>query len=150
VTSRFFQEALGFALTDRSKAMAFLRCNSDHHAVVLADSGVDGLNHVAFLMPEWESVMLAQGAWWIMGFPIGWGVGRHGPGNNVFSYFGDPWVRDRIHRGSAAGGRCIPGARAGILDVAGRAHRSLGNCAAKARIGEEAATGNPFCKPGTA
>lgn len=89
-TSQFFQNVLGFALTDRSKAMAFLRCNSDHHAVVLADSGVDGLNHVAFMMPEWESVMRGSGRMIDAGFPIGWGVGRHGPGNNVFAYFVDP------------------------------------------------------------
>jgi catechol 2,3-dioxygenase len=90
-TARFFQDALGFALSDRSKAMAFLRCNSDHHAVVLADSGVDGLNHVAFMMPEWESVMRGSGRMIDAGFPIGWGVGRHGPGNNVFAYFVDPF-----------------------------------------------------------
>jgi len=23
------------------------------------------------------------------GYPIGWGVGRHGPGNNIFAYFLD-------------------------------------------------------------
>jgi catechol 2,3-dioxygenase-like lactoylglutathione lyase family enzyme len=90
-TSRFFQNVLGFALTDRSKAMAFLRCNSDHHAVVLADSGLDGLNHVAFMMPEWDSVMRGSGRMVDAGFPIGWGVGRHGPGNNVFAYFVDPF-----------------------------------------------------------
>jgi catechol-2,3-dioxygenase len=90
-TSRFFQEALGFSQSDRSRAMAFLRCNSDHHAVVLADAGVDGLNHVAFMMPEWESVMLGSGRMVDHGFPIGWGVGRHGPGNNVFAYFVDPF-----------------------------------------------------------
>jgi catechol 2,3-dioxygenase-like lactoylglutathione lyase family enzyme len=90
-TSRFFQDVLGFDLTDRSKAMAFLRCNSDHHAVVLADSGVDGLNHVAFMMPDWDSVMRGSGRMIDHGFPIGWGVGRHGPGNNVFAYFLDPF-----------------------------------------------------------
>jgi catechol 2,3-dioxygenase-like lactoylglutathione lyase family enzyme len=90
-TSRFFEVALGFARTDRSKTMAFLRCNSDHHAVVLADSGVDGLNHVAFMMPGWESVMRGSGRMIDHGFPIGWGVGRHGPGNNVFAYFVDPF-----------------------------------------------------------
>jgi catechol 2,3-dioxygenase-like lactoylglutathione lyase family enzyme len=90
-TSQFFHKVLGFALTDRSKAMAFLRCNSDHHAVVLADSGVDGLNHVAFMMPEWESVMRGAGRMIDAGFPIGWGVGRHGPGNNIFAYFVDPF-----------------------------------------------------------
>ena len=90
-TSRFFQDALGFALTDRSRAMAFLRCNADHHAVVLADSGLDGLNHVAFMMPDWESVMRGSGRMVDHGFPIGWGVGRHGPGNNIFAYFVDPF-----------------------------------------------------------
>jgi len=90
-TSRFFQSVLGFELTDRSKAMAFLRCNQDHHAVVLADSGLEGLNHVAFMMPDLESVMCGSGRMIDRGHPIGWGVGRHGPGNNVFAYFVDPF-----------------------------------------------------------
>jgi catechol-2,3-dioxygenase len=90
-TSHFFQRVLGFRLTDRSKAMAFLRCNQDHHAVVLADSGVNGLNHVAFMMPDLESVMRGSGRMIDHGFPIGWGVGRHGPGDNVFAYFVDPF-----------------------------------------------------------
>lgn len=87
----FFEKALGFEMTDRSAAMAFLRCNQDHHAVVLADSGVDGLNHVAFLMPEFDSVMRASGRMIDHGYPIGWGVGRHGPGDNIFAYFTDPF-----------------------------------------------------------
>jgi catechol 2,3-dioxygenase len=90
-TSRFFQNVLGFRLTDRSKAMAFLRCNEDHHAVVLADSGMDGLNHVAFMMPDLESVMRGSGRMIDHGFAIGWGPGRHGPGDNVFAYFVDPF-----------------------------------------------------------
>jgi catechol-2,3-dioxygenase len=90
-TTRFFEEVLGFKLTDRSKAMAFLRCNDDHHAIVLADSGVNGLNHVAFMMPDLESVMRGAGRMIDHGYPIGWGVGRHGPGNNIFAYFLDPF-----------------------------------------------------------
>jgi len=87
--TRFFEAALGFRMTDRSKAMTFLRCNADHHAVVLADSGIDGLNHVAYLMPEFDSVMCGSGRMIDHGYPIGWGVGRHGPGNNIFAYFLD-------------------------------------------------------------
>jgi catechol 2,3-dioxygenase len=90
-SSRFFQSVMGFRLSDRSNAMAFLRCNHDHHAVVIADSGVNGLNHVAFMMPDLESVMRGSGRMIDHGFPIGWGVGRHGPGDNVFSYFVDPF-----------------------------------------------------------
>lgn len=86
----FHEQALGFALTDRSKLMAFLRCNGDHHAVVLAEAKANGLNHIAFLVPDWESVMRASGRLVDAGYPIAWGVGRHGPGDNVFAYFIDP------------------------------------------------------------
>lgn len=88
--SDFYQNVLGFRLTDRSKLMAFLRCNDDHHAVVLAEAPSNGLNHVAFLMPDLESVMRGSGRVVDAGHPIGWGVGRHGPGDNVFAYFVDP------------------------------------------------------------
>lgn len=88
--SAFYQSVLGFRLTDRSKMMAFLCCNSDHHAVVLADAPVNGLNHIAFLLPDLESVMRGSGDVKDAGYPIGWGVGRHGPGDNVFAYFVDP------------------------------------------------------------
>jgi catechol 2,3-dioxygenase len=86
----FYERALGFRLTDRSRMMAFVRCNSDHHAVVIADAGASGLNHVAFLMPDWESVMRGSGRLVDHGHPIAWGIGRHGPGDNVFAYFIDP------------------------------------------------------------
>jgi catechol 2,3-dioxygenase len=90
-TARFFIDVLGFRLTDRSKIMAFVRCNSDHHAVVIADAAVNGLNHVAFMMPSLEGVMRGSGRMVDHGYPIGWGVGRHGPGDNVFAYFVDPF-----------------------------------------------------------
>ncbi len=86
----FFVEALGFALTDRSKMMAFVRTNDDHHSVVIADAPVNTLNHVAFQLPTWEGVMRAAGRMVDHQFPIGWGPGRHGPGDNVFTYFVDP------------------------------------------------------------
>lgn len=89
-SARFYEKALGFRLTDRSKAMAFVRCSNDHHAVVIADAKVNGLNHVAFLMSDLEAVMRGSGRMIDAGFPIAWGVGRHGPGDNVFAYFIDP------------------------------------------------------------
>jgi catechol 2,3-dioxygenase-like lactoylglutathione lyase family enzyme len=88
--SSFYQDVLGFRLSDRSRLMAFLCCNTDHHAVVLAEAATHGLNHVAFLMPDLESVMRGSGRMVDHGHPIGWGVGRHGPGDNVFAYFVDP------------------------------------------------------------
>lgn len=86
----FYAQVLDFSMTDRSKMMAFIRCNRDHHSIVLADTDVDTLNHIAFLVPDWESVMLASGRLIDAGYPIAWGVGRHGPGDNVFAYFQTP------------------------------------------------------------
>ncbi|WP_027487309.1 VOC family protein [Allorhizobium undicola] len=88
--SDFYRNSLGFRLTDRSRMMAFLCCNQDHHSVVLAEAPVNGLNHIAFQMPDLESVMRGSGRVVDAGYPIGWGVGRHGPGDNVFAYFVDP------------------------------------------------------------
>ena len=34
--------------------------------------------------------MRASGRMIDAGYPIAWGVGRHGPGDNVFAYFIDP------------------------------------------------------------
>jgi catechol 2,3-dioxygenase-like lactoylglutathione lyase family enzyme len=86
----FYESVLGFRLADRSKVMAFVRCNNDHHAVVITQAPVNGLNHLAFLVPDLESVMRASGRMVDHGYPIAWGVGRHGPGDNVFAYFVDP------------------------------------------------------------
>jgi catechol 2,3-dioxygenase len=71
--------------------MAFLRTNDDHHSIVLAKATCDTLNHVAFNHECWEDVMKASGRMRDARFPIGWGPGRHGPGNNVFMYFVDPF-----------------------------------------------------------
>jgi catechol 2,3-dioxygenase len=90
VAQRFFEEALGFCLSDRTRIMAFMRCNSDHHSIALADSDANTLNHIAFVMPDLDAVMRGAGRMSDAGWPIEWGVGRHGPGNNVFSYFVGP------------------------------------------------------------
>ncbi len=87
----FYATVLGMVPTDRSKLMGFVRCNADHHAIVLADATVNGLNHIAFMLPDLESVMRGAGNLVDAGVPVAWGVGRHGPGNNVFAYFLDPF-----------------------------------------------------------
>jgi len=86
----FFINVLGFTLSDRTGMLAFLRCNADHHSIAFAFSGGPTLHHVAFEMPDLESVMRGAGRMRDAGWPIDWGVGRHGPGNNVFSYFVGP------------------------------------------------------------
>ncbi|WAL83429.1 VOC family protein [Pandoraea sp. XJJ-1] len=87
----FFEDALGFKLSDRTRIMAFLRCGTDHHSIALADATETSLNHIAFVMPDLDSVMRGGGRMNDAGYPIEWGVGRHGPGNNVFAYFLGPF-----------------------------------------------------------
>ena len=87
---RFYEQALGFTLTDRTRIMAFMRCASDHHSIALADADANTLNHIAFVVPDIDSVMRGAGRMADAGYPTEWGVGRHGPGNNVFAYFIGP------------------------------------------------------------
>ncbi|MFN3570994.1 MAG: VOC family protein [Polaromonas sp.] len=87
----FFEQALGFRLVDRTRIMAFLNCDADHHSIALGDTDNNALNHIAFLMPELDAVMRGGGRMKDAGHGIEWGPGRHGPGNNAFNYFIDPF-----------------------------------------------------------
>ena len=88
-----FYALLGFQVSDRTHVgMSFLRCNTDHHSIALARSarGKTGLQHVAFDVGSIDEVMRELGRLRSEGVDCVWGVGRHGPGNNVFSYYTDP------------------------------------------------------------
>jgi catechol 2,3-dioxygenase len=90
-SSAFFTEVLQFRMIDDTDMLRFMRCgNSDHHSVVLARVKSTTLNHIAFEMPDLDSVMRGAGRMKDNGYPIEWGVGRHGCGNNVFAYFAGP------------------------------------------------------------
>jgi catechol 2,3-dioxygenase-like lactoylglutathione lyase family enzyme len=90
-TLRFFTQALGFRVIDDNAPLWFLHCaNSDHCSIVLCKMNLPTLNHIAFDMPEFDSVMRGMGRMKDSGYPIEWGPGRHGPGNNVFAYFCGP------------------------------------------------------------
>ncbi|MFM1813581.1 MAG: hypothetical protein RLZ98_276 [Pseudomonadota bacterium] len=90
-TEAFFADLLGFAVTDRTNNIHFLRCASDHHSVALAKLAGPGLHHMAFELPDLDSLMRASGRMSMKGYPVEHGVGRHaGPGDNVFSFFVEP------------------------------------------------------------
>lgn len=87
----FLERALGFVLADRTRIMAFMNCDADHHTLALGDTDNDALNHVAFVMPTLDAVMRGGGRMQDAGHAIEWGPGRHGPGDNAFNYFIDPF-----------------------------------------------------------
>jgi catechol 2,3-dioxygenase len=86
----FFIDLLGFKLSDSTAVMEFIRCGTDHHSVALARGAGPSLNHMAYEMEDLDGLMLGSGRMKRSGFNLEWGVGRHGPGNNIFSYFIEP------------------------------------------------------------
>ncbi|MFL6795963.1 MAG: VOC family protein [Xanthobacteraceae bacterium] len=86
----FFVDVLGFKLSDSTHMMEFLRCSADHHSVAIFRNEGPSLNHVAYELPNIDGLMRGAGRVKQSGFNIEWGVGRHGPGSNVFSYFIEP------------------------------------------------------------
>jgi catechol 2,3-dioxygenase-like lactoylglutathione lyase family enzyme len=86
----FFLDLLGFKLSDSTQMMEFVRCSADHHSIALARAQGPSLNHMAYEMENIDGLMRGAGRMKQHGFNIEWGVGRHGPGDNVFSYFVEP------------------------------------------------------------
>ena len=87
----FYQDVLGFRVSDWSEnQMVFIRCNNDHHSISFNRAPHASLNHVAFEMPNIDAEMKGIGRLKQHQKEVGWGIGRHGPGNNVFAYFTDP------------------------------------------------------------
>jgi catechol 2,3-dioxygenase-like lactoylglutathione lyase family enzyme len=88
--TKFFIDLLGFKHSDSTVIMDFIRCCADHHSIAVARASGPGLNHVAYEVPNMDGLMRGAGRLKKNGFNIEWGVGRHGPGDNVFTYFVEP------------------------------------------------------------
>jgi catechol 2,3-dioxygenase-like lactoylglutathione lyase family enzyme len=86
----FFLDVLGFKWSDSTMMMDFIRCSANHHSIAIARGKGPSLNHMAYEMPNIDGLMRGAGRLRKNGYEIMWGVGRHGPGNNVFSYFVEP------------------------------------------------------------
>ena len=84
-------DVLGFRVSDWSeRQMVFLRCNTDHHSIAFNRAEWASLNHVAYEVSSLDAYMASLGRLNRAGHTVGWGPGRHGPGNNAFGYFVDP------------------------------------------------------------
>ena len=89
--TRFALEVLGFRLSDRTRMMDFIRCDSTHHSLAYVRTGAPALHHMAFEMQDLDAVMRGVGRLKDAGIEPVWGPGRHGPGNNVFAYYVAPF-----------------------------------------------------------
>lgn len=88
---RFYEAILGFKVSDWVEDFfCFLRAGPAHHVIAFTSSPHASLNHVAFEVRGIDEFMRATGAMMRRGHPLVWGPGRHGVGDNTFSYFQDP------------------------------------------------------------
>src|SRR5689334_13325987 len=87
----FYTDVLGMRVSDWSEhPMALLRRSTAHHSIAFNQAAWTSVNHVAYEMPSMDHFMRGIGSLKQQGVTPLWGPGRHGPGNNTFSYFPDP------------------------------------------------------------
>jgi catechol 2,3-dioxygenase-like lactoylglutathione lyase family enzyme len=90
--AEFYTKVLGFRVSDWSEhQMVFLRCSSKHHAVSFNQAPHASINHTAYLVSGVDEIMRGVANLRKSGMEPVWGPGRHGPGNNIFCYFKDPF-----------------------------------------------------------
>ncbi|GAA0902418.1 MULTISPECIES: VOC family protein [Streptomyces violaceusniger group] len=91
-SQRFFQEGIGFKISDTVPGLAaFMRCSTDHHNVLVQQSPVAFLHHTSWQVDDVDEV--GRGATVMLEADPDrhtWGLGRHFIGSNFFWYLKDP------------------------------------------------------------
>jgi len=104
-SAKFYTEIVGLQVSDWIEdQMVFLRCGTDHHDLALAQLPKDaehfdklynpfsrpGTEHFAYELGSLAEVEAAAAYLKEQGVEIVRGIGKHGPGENVFLVFKDP------------------------------------------------------------
>jgi catechol 2,3-dioxygenase len=89
-TIRFLGDVMGFRLSDKAAHLAWMRCDSDHHGIGLVETGSNTVHHYAFQMQDLGALGQYADHLARLGLSMLWGIGRHGPGRNLFGYIADP------------------------------------------------------------
>lgn len=85
----FYTEALGFDISDwLLRECVWLRCNSDHHTLILMQ-GKQDVDHVGYSIPAGSELLAWADYLSRQKRAILWGPGRHGAGNDLFLRFAD-------------------------------------------------------------
>ncbi len=91
-SQRFFQEGVGFKVSDTVPGLAaFMRCSTDHHNVLVQQAPVAFLHHTSWQVDDVDDVGRGASAM-LEADPARhtWGLGRHFIGSNFFWYLKDP------------------------------------------------------------
>lgn len=85
----FYTEALGFDPSDwLLRECAWLRCNSDHHTLILIEGNAD-IDHIGFRIGGGQELLHWADYLSQRQTPVLWGPGRHGAGGDLFLRFAD-------------------------------------------------------------
>lgn len=101
---KFYTEIMGLQVSDWiSDQMVFLRAGSDHHDLALSQIPKDspdindlprynrpGMEHFSYLVEDWAEMERTAEILKQHGVEIVRGIGKHGPGENLFLVFKDP------------------------------------------------------------
>jgi catechol 2,3-dioxygenase-like lactoylglutathione lyase family enzyme len=86
----FYSEVVGFRVSDHmGDVFTWLRSDSAHHTLGIVAAGEPGLDHYSYDLTCWDDFKFWCDELASRGVQIGWGPGRHGPGNNLFVIFED-------------------------------------------------------------
>jgi catechol 2,3-dioxygenase len=92
----FYRDQLGFVVSDEVRdeggvlRACFLRTDPLHHAMALFGAPITCFDHQSFETPGWDDMKRWGDRMAALKVPIVWGIGRHGPGNDVFFMVRDP------------------------------------------------------------
>jgi catechol 2,3-dioxygenase len=92
----FYERRLGFVVSDRVKDGAgelracFMRTDTEHHSLAVFHSPETRLDHHSYETLDWEYIRRWADDVGAKRIAIFWGVGRHGPGNDLFFMVKDP------------------------------------------------------------
>jgi len=87
---QFFTRVMGFRVSDRmdTDAYVWMRCNAYHHSIGFI-KGRHGFHHYAWETMEFNDYRRLGDHLRANRMELLWGVGRHGPGHNIFAYYHD-------------------------------------------------------------
>ena len=93
---QFYEGVLGFRVSDRvvddagDTAVAFFRSDDEHHSFACFRARARQLDHFCFETSCWNDIRDWADHLATLRITLGWGPGRHGPGNNLFFMLNDP------------------------------------------------------------
>jgi catechol 2,3-dioxygenase len=91
-----FATKLGFLTSDRvldadkDTTAIFMRSDHEHHSFATFRARGRQFDHYAFEVNDWNDIRDWADHLASLRIPVGWGPGRHGPGNNLFFMLNDP------------------------------------------------------------